>query len=481
MKVWIRWLAGVATAGALAVGLSAIKPEWNLSRLVSADTGDVAASPAAARELLPVETVAVQWQDRVLRRARFAGQVVPGRSLDASFQVGGIIEQILVDEGDFVSPHAKLARIDTRRLNNRRQQLVAEQAAAQAQWDDLQRGSREEDIAAARAQMAARAATLRQWEADERRLIPLHQQGVINTSQLDDVTARREEAASQWQAAQQQLAKLAAGPRAEELTAAAARVDLLTAQIAGIDIDLADSELTVPFAGCVSRRYVDEGTLVAAGTPILTVLEANRWEAHVGVPLEWARQLRVGDTCIVQVHTPPLSRSGPTAEQASDANETSDSAKMLAPNATGTSRDLSEPGTGDMLTRVTATILSVVPVVDQATRTQEVRLQLPPSGDHGWAQGTVVELLLQQEVAERGVWLPMSALFQAERGMWACFAVQPTAAGFAVERRLVEILRSEDGRHYVRGTLSEADQIAARGTHRLALGQAVQPIPVAPP
>ena len=64
-----------------------------------------------------------------------------------------------------------------------------------------------------------------------------------------------------------------------------AGIDRVKAQIASIDIDIAKSKITAPFDGIVSSRLIDEGAVVAAGTPLLTVLEADRRQARIGLPL----------------------------------------------------------------------------------------------------------------------------------------------------------------------------------------------------
>ena len=78
----------------------------------------------------------------------------------------------------------------------------------------------------------------------------------------------------------------------------AAAIDRVAAQISEIDIDIRKSQLKAPFDGRISRRVIDEGAVVAAGTPIVTLLESGRRQVRVGVPPRIAASLKPKGTLV---------------------------------------------------------------------------------------------------------------------------------------------------------------------------------------
>jgi RND family efflux transporter MFP subunit len=76
------------------------------------------------------------------------------------------------------------------------------------------------------------------------------------------------------------------------------------------------SKITAPFAGVVTERYANLGTLVQAGTgsstqaiPIVKLSEDDLFRLVIPVPEAYVRYIRVGDP--VDVHVPSLNRTFP--------------------------------------------------------------------------------------------------------------------------------------------------------------------------
>ena len=59
--------------------------------------------------------------------------------------------------------------------------------------------------------------------------------------------------------------------------------------------------LPAPFAGRVSHRMIDEGTVVAAGNPVIELLDDDHLEAWVGLSTSATANLRVGQTQSLRV------------------------------------------------------------------------------------------------------------------------------------------------------------------------------------
>lgn len=204
------------------------------------------------------------------------------------------------------------------------------------------------------------------------------------------------------------------------INAAQAQVDLIQVQI-----DLA--RITAPFSGVVTNRFTDEGAIAAPGTPVLELVETGRMEARIGLPADEARRLVIGETFTL----------------ASD----------LGP--------------------ATATLRAVTGVIDTQARTMTTVFDI---NDQHIPAGTVVRLALNQDISERGVWVPLGALTEGNRGLWSVYVAEPDSDRWVARKRPVEIVRAEADQAYVRGALVNGDQVILEGITRLSPEIPVSPI-----
>ena len=49
-------------------------------------------------------------------------------------------------------------------------------------------------------------------------------------------------------------------------------------------VKLEQTKILAPFNGLIQSRYLDEGTVVSAGSPILEILDSDQVEAHISIP-----------------------------------------------------------------------------------------------------------------------------------------------------------------------------------------------------
>ncbi|QPH53640.1 efflux RND transporter periplasmic adaptor subunit [Pontivivens ytuae] len=200
---------------------------------------------AEVAEPLPVTVRALEREDGYTVTRRFTGQVEAAQTTDLSFEFGGRMAEITVDEGDIVEEGDVIARLDTALLETERRRLEAARDALVAQRE------------------FARLSTERRAELSER--------GFASTEAFDQ--ARFSEA---------------------ELTARIAETD---AGIAEVDVRLEKSVLEAPFSGRVGARGVDLGTTVSAGAPVISLLEEATPRVRIGLPV-W---LEPQDTALIEI------------------------------------------------------------------------------------------------------------------------------------------------------------------------------------
>jgi membrane fusion protein YbhG len=239
-----------------------------------------------------------------------ASGTVEATENDLGFQVPGRIASITVHEGDAVTRGEVLASLDRRELEARRAAARAQLAAATARLTELEHGSRPQEIAQARA--AADAATQRLAEAERNlaRAKRLFAGGAISQQQHDDAQTAHDVAAAQARSAQEQLALVEQGPRPEQIAAQRGVVHEARAAVAQADAALANAVVTAPLAGVVTVRHREPGETVAAGAPVVTVMDPDdRW-VRIYVREDQVGRLSLGDSATVTADAFPGRRYG---------------------------------------------------------------------------------------------------------------------------------------------------------------------------
>ena len=375
---------------------------------------------------LPVETMRLVESDAYETPRSYTGTIVAQRRAELSFIRTGRLSELAADEGDVVTAGDDLARLDQRHLRQQRRQLEAQLAGARARLAELEQGPRKETIAAARAELRNQQAQFDSVQANYTRREKLLDDQIISREEFDEFSFGARAAEARLDRAQRALDELLAGTRVEQLVAQQAVVDELEAALTDVEYDFDDTILRAPFDGTILSRLVDEGTVIAPGTPVYRLVETGSLEAWVGLPPAIALGLTDGDLQRITID--------------------------------GEKYD--------------ATLVSRLPELDPTTRTQTVVLRFSEPVSGGLLAEQVVRLELPQRSRAKGFWLPLEALVAGPRGLWNAYAVMDGI----VETRQVEVLHTDASRAFVRGTLAADEEIIASGTHRVVEGQRVVPV-----
>lgn len=251
--------------------------------------------------LVPVVLVALSvmtWRSGFARddtpRQLTASGTVEATEAQLGFQSAGRIDTLGPQEGDAVSLGSELASLDRAETLARRQQAVAQAAAARAQLLELERGSRTEEVAQAVTLRDAARERARDAGRDFARTGQLFAGGAASREQLDKATTALDVVRTQERHAEEQLALVRAGPRRERIDAARATVAQAEATIATIDAQLANMVVRAPFDGVVTTRHREAGEVVPAGSPVLTIMNPrDRW-VRIHVPENRLAAVRLG-------------------------------------------------------------------------------------------------------------------------------------------------------------------------------------------
>jgi len=246
--------------------------------------------------------------------------IVTTNDVIVSPQVGGQIQKLLVSEGDSVSAGQLLAVISAGELAADQAYYahsaegvateVRENESAvryQAQQMTQQVRQAEASVASAEAQRAQAAADLANAQINYDRLIPLLKSGAISQQAGDQqrtdllVAKAKSEAADRQVDAKRAALELARGQaeqvamRRSALVASQQQRAAAGAQAAKANVRLGYTEIRAPLSGIVDVRAVRAGEVVAAGSPIVTLINPDDLWIRADVEESYIGRIRLGD------------------------------------------------------------------------------------------------------------------------------------------------------------------------------------------
>ncbi|KFK95072.1 MULTISPECIES: secretion protein HlyD [unclassified Serratia (in: enterobacteria)] len=221
------------------------------------------------------------------------------RTVNLGFRVDGRLATLMVDEGDSVQPGQLLGKLDDGPYLNALLQAQANVASATAKLALLQAGYRDEEIAQVRSEVAQRLSAFNYADSFLQRQQGLWAKKATSADALEDARTLRNQAQANLQAAKDKLAQYLSGNRPQEIAAAKANLAQTAAVLAQTQLNLQDTTLTSPSAGTVLTRAVEPGTMLGAGSTVLTLsLTEPVWvrayinETHLGKAVQGA-ELRI--------------------------------------------------------------------------------------------------------------------------------------------------------------------------------------------
>ena len=263
------WLLGLVAAGVLGVGIIAL-----IRFQQSAAPVDVSALT------IPVEA------ESLTVRITASGKVQPVQTVNLSPKTAGILQELLVEQGDRVEEGQIIARMESADVITRITQAEARVAQSQARLAELRSGSRPEETAQRQAEVAQAQAQVRDAETrlglattrlDRNRV--LQQEGAISQDDLDVVRQEAESARASLSSAQanlgaveQRLVLARNGSRVEAIAEAEAQLKEAIGNLQSVQVALEDTIIRAPFAGIITQKYATEGAFV---TPTTSASEAS--------------------------------------------------------------------------------------------------------------------------------------------------------------------------------------------------------------
>ncbi len=192
------------------------------------------------------------------------GYIVAHHTINVNSKVTGRLAWIGVEKGDKVKEGQVLVRLEDQEFRANYEQAKGAVENAQAYLEELQHGSRPEEIQEAQHNLDEARATLANDKLTLERTKELAGSGVVSRQQLDDATAKFEADQERANSLQKAFQLTKIGPRPEELL----RAQGALAQTQGA-LDYAKSQLDAtviraPVTGTILDRTAEKGELITA-------------------------------------------------------------------------------------------------------------------------------------------------------------------------------------------------------------------------
>jgi HlyD family secretion protein len=191
--------------------------------------------------------------------------------VDLSFRIAGQIKTLPIEEGDRVQKGQAIATLDTDTLLALRGAAQADIGNARAVLDQLEEGTRTEEIEQARAMHKSAQSRLQNAQAEYDRYVPLLREKAISASTFDTKETALRVATEEFNNAAERLKQLEKGPREQEIRAGRARLEKAEFDLKRIELEIDHSILQTPVSAVVLVKSNELGEVVLPGATVATV------------------------------------------------------------------------------------------------------------------------------------------------------------------------------------------------------------------
>ncbi|MBT6155436.1 MAG: HlyD family efflux transporter periplasmic adaptor subunit [Planctomycetaceae bacterium] len=272
--------------------------------LTGCGSEEIAAGRAGGRPPALVRIGRIEQRD-VIPRVTVVGSVVPVRTSVVASGANGLVETFHIEEGDYVRANEPLSelRIKTTDLAIAEAQAVLDER--QRELDEMEAGSRREDLDEGLAKMKAAEAVMRNMAKKMARSKSLLARGAINQDEYDDALQYDEGSQQSFRAAKATYDKLVAGPRKEAVDQARARREAQQNQVKFLEADKLKRITRAPFDGFVVKEHTYRGQWLSKGDPVVTLARMDEVDVIANVDQQDESLVRLFDDAQIRINGIP--------------------------------------------------------------------------------------------------------------------------------------------------------------------------------
>jgi HlyD family secretion protein len=193
-----------------------------------------------------------------------SGYIVAHHKISVNSKVTGRVKWIGVEKGDKVKEGQVLVRLEDDEFRAQYQQAHGAAENARAYYEELQHGSRPEEVQQAQHNLDEARATAANDKITLERTRNLTAQGVLSTQALDDAGAKYEADQQRVNSLERAFELIRIGPRAEEIARAKGAMIQAEGQEAYAKSLLDATLIRAPVTGTILERRAEKGELVTS-------------------------------------------------------------------------------------------------------------------------------------------------------------------------------------------------------------------------
>ena len=190
------------------------------------------------------------------------GYVIAHHKVQVGSKIAGRVSWIGVEKGDRVKRDQMVVRLEDREFRAQYDQAKSAYDGAQAHLQELERGSRPEEIDRAKADVERAQADVQTADAQLKRIQGLVKEGVAPAQSLDDAKGRSDSARANVAALTKTYELIRQGPRQEQIDTARSEAARAKAAMEYAKTILDATEIRVPSNGTILERNVEQGEMV---------------------------------------------------------------------------------------------------------------------------------------------------------------------------------------------------------------------------
>ena len=219
-----------------------------------------------APDVLEVEVVRASAENANLPGVVLSasGYIVAHHKINVNSKVTGRVAWIGVEKGDKVKQGQVLVRLEDDEFRAKVQQAKGAVQNAKAYLQELENGSRPEEVLQARHNLDEARATLAVDRITMDRTKELVAKGVLSKQLLDDTSAKFEADQQRANSLEQAYRLAQIGPRPEEIARAKGLLQQTEGQLAFAESQLEATIIRAPVSGTILERTAEKGELITA-------------------------------------------------------------------------------------------------------------------------------------------------------------------------------------------------------------------------
>ncbi len=225
---------------------------------------------------IPVVVIVVAVVLLVLRHEEKEDNIILGMfettTVNVASEIPGRVDVIMVDLGDKVEKGQVLVTLEPNIMNAKMGQAMGIKNMAESMLIRAKQGTREEEIEAAKNLYQMAKSQFEFADKTYRRFLVLYADSIISKQEMDEMEFKHVAALNEMEAADAIYKMAKKGATYEDIQIVMGEVEAADAMYNEAAAYYEQLEIIAPVSGEISSKIAEEGEVMAAGYPILTIM-----------------------------------------------------------------------------------------------------------------------------------------------------------------------------------------------------------------